>query len=75
MRSVAAMQPCIRTALECCTVSHDTPPLPQFTPPAEAKLTSSDGIRNASALLRNALPIENKAIREVQVSRKHAGHA
>lgn len=38
----------------------------QFTPPAEAKLTAGDGIKNAGALLRNALPIENQPIREIQ---------
>lgn len=39
----------------------------QFAPPAEAKLTAGDPIKSASTLLRNALPVENKPIREVQV--------
>jgi hypothetical protein len=42
--------------------------LPQFTPPAEAKLTAGDPIKNAQALLRNALPISNTYIRQIQVN-------
>mmetsp|Transcript_34778 Transcript_34778/g.88082 ORF Transcript_34778/g.88082 Transcript_34778/m.88082 type:complete len:421 (-) Transcript_34778:340-1602(-) len=38
----------------------------QFAPPAEAKLTAGDPIKNAQAILRYALPIDNKPIREVQ---------
>lgn len=35
-------------------------------PAADAALTSGDIVKNARALLRNALPIENKQIREIQ---------
>lgn len=35
--------------------------------PAEARLTAGDPIKNASAILRNALPIDNKPIRVAQV--------
>lgn len=41
--------------------------LPQPTPPAHALLTAGDPIKNASAILRYALPINNKPIRTVQV--------
>jgi hypothetical protein len=36
-------------------------------PQAEALLTAGDPVKNARALLRNALPIENKPIRVIQV--------
>jgi hypothetical protein len=39
----------------------------QPTPPAHALLTAGDPIKNASAILRYALPINNKPIRQVQV--------
>ena len=39
----------------------------QLAPVAEARLTAKDPVKNASALLRMALPIDNKAIRVVQV--------
>lgn len=39
----------------------------QPTPPAHALLTAGDPIKNASAILRYALPINNKPIRKVQV--------
>lgn len=35
-------------------------------PSAEARLTAGDPIKNARALLRNALPINNKEIRDIQ---------
>jgi len=38
----------------------------QYAPPVEAKLTAGDPIKNAQAILRYALPIDNKPIREVQ---------
>ncbi|KAG1654651.1 hypothetical protein FOA52_010279 [Chlamydomonas sp. UWO 241] len=38
----------------------------QFAPPAEAKLTAGDPIKNAQAILRYALPIDNKPIRSIQ---------
>jgi hypothetical protein len=37
-------------------------------PLAEARLTAGDPIKNAKALLRNALPINNKEIRDIQYS-------
>lgn len=42
--------------------------LPQFVtpPPAEAGLVAGDPIKNARAILRYALPIDNKEIRQVQ---------
>lgn len=40
----------------------------QIVPPAEAMLTAGEPIKNPQALLRNALPINNKPIREIQVS-------
>jgi hypothetical protein len=46
--------------------------LPQ-APPAYAKLTAGDGVKNASAILRNALPINNKPIRQAQVRRHRMG--
>jgi hypothetical protein len=45
----------------------DIAPAAQFVPPASAKLTAGDPIKNAQTLLRNALPIENKPIRQIQV--------
>ena len=43
----------------------------QFAPPAEARLTAGDPIKNASAILRYALPIDdNKPIRKLQVGRQ-----
>ncbi|MEW5302038.1 MAG: hypothetical protein WDW36_004850 [Sanguina aurantia] len=42
-------------------------PLVDLTPPAQAQLTVGvSPIKNASAILRNALPIENKPIRSIQ---------
>ncbi len=44
------------------------PPSTQFAPPAEAKLTAGDPIKNASAILRYALPIDDKKpVRQMQV--------
>lgn len=44
-------------------------PTPQLAPPAQAALTVGvSPIKNASAILRNALPIDNKPIREIQAS-------
>jgi len=37
----------------------------QLAPQAEARLIDRDPIKNASALLRYALPIDNKPIRQV----------
>jgi hypothetical protein len=34
-------------------------------PPAEAMLTAGDPVKNARAILRNALPVDNKPIRKV----------
>jgi hypothetical protein len=42
----------------------------QPTPPAHALLTAGDPIKNAQAILRYALPIDNKPIRKVQVRSK-----
>eukprot|EP00884_Botryococcus_braunii_P004285 jgi/Botrbrau1/13858/Bobra.0056s0091.3 len=39
---------------------------PQLAPHAEALLTAGDPVKNARALLRNALPIDNKPIRVIQ---------
>lgn len=39
----------------------------QIVPPAHALLTAGDPIKNAQAILRLALPIDNKPIRDVQV--------
>lgn len=38
----------------------------QLMAPAQAGLISSDPVKNARALLRNALPVNNKYIREIQ---------
>ena len=38
----------------------------QFAPQAEAILTAGDPVKNARAILRNALPIENKPVRKIQ---------
>jgi hypothetical protein len=47
----------------------------QPTPPAHALLTAGDPIKNASAILRYALPINNKPIRQVQVRLSNASAA
>lgn len=40
----------------------------QVQPPAaEAILVSGDPVKNAQAILRNALPVVNKPIRQIQV--------
>ena len=41
--------------------------LPQLMPPAEAGLVSREPVKNARSLLRNALPINDRYIREIQV--------
>lgn len=41
-------------------------PHTQLAPQAEARLTARDPVKNASALLRYALPIDNKPIRVIQ---------
>ena len=38
----------------------------QVTPQAQAMLTAGDPVKNARAILRNALPINNKPIRKIQ---------
>ncbi|KAG2489584.1 hypothetical protein HYH03_011866 [Edaphochlamys debaryana] len=43
-------------------------PLVLVPPPAEAILVASDPVKDAGAILRNALPINNKPIRQVQAS-------
>jgi hypothetical protein len=50
-----------------CDVACGPVSLLQPTPPAHALLTAGDPIKNASAILRYALPIDNKPIRKVQV--------
>lgn len=40
---------------------------PQVAPPAHAGLTAGDPVKNARALLRNALPVNNKPIRQIQL--------
>ena len=42
-------------------------PVPQMMPTAQAGLLSVDPVKNARALLRNSLPVNNKIIREIQV--------
>lgn len=37
----------------------------QFVPQAQAMLTAGDPVKNARAILRNALPVDNKPIRKV----------
>ena len=41
---------------------------PPFLPQAQAMLTAGDPVKNARALLRNALPIDNKPMRTIQSS-------
>lgn len=41
-------------------------PCSQLMAPAQAGLTAGDPIKNARSLLRNALPVNNKYIREIQ---------
>lgn len=41
---------------------------PEVAPQAAAALTARDPIKNARALLRNALPVNNKSIRQIQES-------
>lgn len=41
----------------------------QFAPPVDARaLLATDPVKNPNAILRYALPINNKPIREIQVS-------
>ena len=40
----------------------------QLMPRADALLTAGDPVKNARALLRYALPIENKSVRTIQVT-------
>ena len=40
----------------------------QLAPVAEARLTAGDPVKNARAILRYALPIENTSARRVQVT-------
>ena len=40
----------------------------QLAPTAEARLTAGDPVKNARAILRYALPIENTSARRVQVT-------
>eukprot|EP00882_Tetradesmus_deserticola_P016076 GHRQ01017149.1.p1 GENE.GHRQ01017149.1~~GHRQ01017149.1.p1 ORF type:complete len:433 (+),score=166.05 GHRQ01017149.1:128-1426(+) len=61
------LQKCAITMLAAATTALPltiSPVLP--TPPAHALLTAGDPIKNASAILRYALPISNKPIRQVQ---------
>jgi cyclophilin family peptidyl-prolyl cis-trans isomerase len=61
------LQRCATCLLAAATVAMPmsvAPVLP--TPPAHALLTAGDPIKNASAILRYALPIDNKPIRKVQ---------
>ncbi len=39
----------------------------QLMPRADAMLTAGDPVKNARALLRYALPVENKSVRTIQV--------
>ena len=39
----------------------------QLMPQAEARLTAGDPVKNARALLRYALPIDNGSVRKIQV--------
>ena len=58
------------TSIRCLDLTSHTNSL-QFAPPAEARLTAGDPIKNASAILRYALPIDDKKpIRQLQVSTK-----
>lgn len=53
----------------CSSLTHPLlfPPTAQLAPPAaHARLTAGDPVKNARALLRNALPIQNKAVRTIQ---------
>jgi len=61
------LRPQARADVCICCQSPPPPPPPQPTPPAHALLTAGDPIKNASAILRYALPINNKPIRTVQV--------
>jgi len=45
----------------------NNPPTSQPVEPAHALLTAGDPIKNAQAILRYALPIDNKPIRQIQV--------
>ena len=44
----------------------------QLMPQAEARLTAGDPVKNARALLRYALPIDNNSMRRIQVPALHA---
>lgn len=56
-----------RCALGLLAAATAVMPLTTFeVPPAYARLTAGDPVKNASAILRNALPINNKPIREAQ---------
>ena len=47
---------------------------PQFMPRADALLTAGDPVKNARALLRYALPIDNKPVRTIQVPGNYRLH-
>lgn len=47
--------------------THLTHTTTQVVPPAHAGLTAGDPVKNARALLRNALPVNNKPIRQIQL--------
>jgi hypothetical protein len=47
----------------------------QVAPRVEALLTAGDPVKNARAILRNALPIDNKPIRKVQTSLEEVAEA
>ncbi|KAI8462853.1 MAG: cyclophilin type peptidyl-prolyl cis-trans isomerase/CLD-domain-containing protein [Monoraphidium minutum] len=57
-----------RCALGLLAAATAVMPLTIFEAPAYAKLTAGDPIKNASAILRNALPVDNKPIRTAQRS-------
>lgn len=78
MRSVAPATPPPRHHLIGAWLphrpQHTSTPSPQTktdrrrqVPAAHAKLTAGDPVKNAQAILRYALPVDNKPIREAQV--------
>lgn len=70
--AASSLPPC--TQRHPATNTHTS--CPQFAPPVEARaLLAGDPVKNPNAILRYALPINNKPIREIQVRRRCLGPA
>eukprot|EP00879_Flechtneria_rotunda_P014983 GHRR01015655.1.p1 GENE.GHRR01015655.1~~GHRR01015655.1.p1 ORF type:complete len:109 (+),score=29.38 GHRR01015655.1:99-425(+) len=67
-QELGLLHQCATTMLAAATAALPLSVSPVLqTPPAHALLTAGDPIKNAQAILRYALPINNKPIRQIQV--------